>query len=242
DDGIAKARAGAWAEIHHAFRHANLLQQLDELGGNGWRITGRLQDHGVAADDGSQRHAGHDGTRKIPRRNYRAYAKRDVAQRIVLARHLYWRFNFRKPQSLAGIEFAEVDGLGNVRVGLSPVLADFENQPRHVIHFAFAHTIGGAEQQTGTLFHRGAAPRGKGPQRRLYRGLNVLFAGLLMNAYNLRRLRGIQRLDLVGGLDALDADDEVILPSQLSAHAFDGGPHLACVVFVAEIIKRFVDK
>jgi hypothetical protein len=54
-------------------------------------------------------------------------------------------------------------------------------------------------------------------ERGLHGGLDVFFAGLLMNSDDLRRLRGIQRLDLVGGLDALAADDEVILAAELAA-------------------------
>jgi hypothetical protein len=63
-----------------------------------------------------------------------------------------------------------------------------------------------------------------------------------MDSDDLRRLRGIQRLDLFGSLDALAADDEVILAAELAANALDGGAHLAGVVFVAEIVKGLVDK
>jgi len=50
-------------------------------------------------------------------------------------------------------------------------------------------------------------------------GFHVLFPRLLVDADDLGRARGIQRLDLVGGLDALAADDEVILAAELSADA-----------------------
>jgi hypothetical protein len=70
----------------------------------------------------------------------------------------------------------------------------------------------------------------------------VLFAGLLMDSNYLRRLRGIQGLDFVGRLDALAADDEVILAAELSADSFDGGAHLARVVFFREIEKWFIDE
>ncbi len=53
---------------------------------------------------------------------------------------------------------------------------------------------------------------------------------------------GIQGLDLVGGLDALASDDEVILTAKLSADALDGGAHFAGVVFLAEIEKGLVDE
>ena len=70
----------------------------------------------------------------------------------MLAGQLHWRFGFREAQGFAGVELAEVDGLGNIGIGLAPVFADFENEPGHVIHFALAEKIGDAEQQPGALF------------------------------------------------------------------------------------------
>ena len=142
-------------------------------------------------------------------------------------------FGFGEAQGFAGVELAEVDGLGDVGVGFGPVLADFEDQPGHVIHFALAQQVGGAEQQAGALFDGSVLPGIEGFQRGGHGRLDVFFAGLLMDSDNLRRLRGIQGLDLVGGLDALAADDEVILAAELSADSLDGGAHLAGVVFVA---------
>ena len=68
----------------------------------------------------------------------------------------------------------------------------------------------------------------------------MVFAGFLVQADNLRRLGGINGLDLVRGLDALAADDEVILASELGAHFLNGGAHLAGVFFLAEINQRLV--
>ena len=55
-------------------------------------------------------------------------------------------------------------------------------------------------------------------------------------------LAGLMRPDLVGRLDALAADDQIVLAAELSAHFFDGGAHLAHVLFAAEINKRLSDK
>ncbi len=150
--------------------------------------------------------------------------------------------DFRKAQGFAGVELAEVDGLGNVGVGLGPVLADFENQPSHEFHFALAHEIADAEDQSGPFFDGGAAPGFEGFERGLHRRLDVVFAGFLVDADNLRGLRRVQRLDLVGGFDALAADDEVILAAELGADFGDGGTHLAGVLFVAEIVEGLGDE
>ena len=237
---VAEACASAGAEVHDAFGHAAFFEQFHELRGRGRRIARRLQDDGVAADDGSERHAGHDGAGKVPRRNDGADAERNVGQGAALARQLHGRLNFREAQSLARVELAEVDGLGNVGVGLEPVLGDFEHQPRHEFEFALAHHIGDPEQERRALFDRRAAPVGEGLQRGLYGGFDVLLAGLLVDADHFRRLGGIDGTDLVGGLDALAADDQVVLAAQLSAHFFDGGAHLAHVVFFGEIDERLI--
>ncbi len=70
----------------------------------------------------------------------------------------------------------------------------------------------------------------------------MLFARLLMDADNLRRLRRIQGFDLVGGLDALASDDEVVLAAELATDSLDGGAHLAGVVFMAEVVEGLVDE
>jgi hypothetical protein len=68
----------------------------------------------------------------------------------------------------------------------------------------------------------------------------MLASGLLMDANDLGGLRGIQRLDLVGGLDALAADDQVVFAAQFGADFLDGRAHGASVLFLAEIGKGFI--
>ncbi len=121
-------------------------------------------------------------------------------------------------------------------------LLNFEDEPRHEFHLALAHEVADAEDEAGALFDGGAAPGLEGLERGLHRGLNVFLAGLLVDADDLRGLRRIQRLDFVGGLDALAADDEVVLASELAADFGDGGAHAAGVLFVAEIVKWLGDE
>jgi hypothetical protein len=42
------------------------------------------------------------------------------------------------------------------------------------------------------------------------------------------------------GLDALSANNQVILAAKLSAYTLDGGAHLARILFLPEIIKWLV--
>ena len=185
-------------------------------------------------------HAGHDGAGEIPRRNHRADAERNVGQRVALARQLHGRLGFGEAQGLARVELAEIDGLGNVGIGLEPVLRNFEHQPGHEFELALAHHIGDAEQERGALLDRSAAPVGERLRRGLHGGLDVLIAGFLVNADHFRRLGGIDGTNLVGGLDALAADDQVVLAAQLATHFLDGGAHLAHVLFFGEIDECFI--
>ena len=88
-------------------------------------------------------------------------------------------------QRLARVEFQEVDGFGGVGFGFGPVLADFEHQPGVEFELALAEDFGGAEQHAGALFDGGVLPCLEGGERRLHRGLDVLDAGLLMDADDL---------------------------------------------------------
>ncbi len=74
DHGIAEAGSSAGAEIYHALGHAGFFEQFHKLCGDGGRIARRFQDDRVTADDRCDRHPGHDGAGKIPRRNHRAHA------------------------------------------------------------------------------------------------------------------------------------------------------------------------
>ena len=239
---IAEGRTRARAKIDHAFRHPRFFEQLEKFRRDGRRVTGRLQHYRVAANHRSQCHPRHDGAREIPRRNHRAHAQRNVKQRIAFPRHLHRKLDFRQPQRLACVIFTEVDGLGDIGVRLRPILADFKHQPGAVFKFAFAQQIAHAKQQRRAVCHRTPAPLFVSFQRRLHRRSNVLSARLLMHSYHLRRLRGIQRLDLVRSLHPLPADHQVILAPQLATHLLNGNAHLARRVIFGEIGQRLVDE
>ena len=237
---VAEAGAAAGTEIHHPFGHSAFFEQFDKLRRDGRRIARRLQDDGVAADDRGQRHAGHDGAGKIPRRNHRAHAQRNVGQGVALAGQLHRRLGLGEAQRLARVELAEVDGLGDVGIGLKPVLRNFKDQPGHEFQLALAHQIAHAKQQRRALFGGSVSPAFEGLRSGIDGGLNVLLAGFLMDADHFGGFGRIDGTDLVRGLDAFAANDQVILAAQLPAHFFERGAHLAHILFLAEIDKRFV--
>ena len=237
---IAKAGTRSRTEVDHAVRHARLFQKLDEFCGDSGRVAGWLQDDRVARDDRSQRHARHDGRRKIPRRNHRADAQWNVKQAIALPGRLHWQFRFREAQRLAAVVLAEIDGFGDVAISFRPVLADFENHPRGKLKLALAQQVADAEQQASALLDRSAAPSLKCPERGVHRGLNVFLPCFLVESDNLRGFRRIQRPDLIRGLDALSTNDQVIFAPQLGAHFLNRSAHLAGIFWVAEINQRLV--
>ena len=126
---LPNSGAGAGAEVDDAVGQAGLFEQADELGGDGGRVAGGLENDGVAADDGGGGHAGHDGEGEVPGRNDGADAQRNVAQLVAFSGELDGRGGCVQAQGLAGVELEEVDGLAYVGVGFGPVLADFEGQP-----------------------------------------------------------------------------------------------------------------
>src|ERR1035441_9857831 len=81
------------------------------------------------------------------------------------------RLRLGEAQDLARVKLAKVDSLGDVGVGLSPVLADFEDQPRHEFHLALAHEVADAEDEARALFDSRGAPGFETLARRTYRGI-----------------------------------------------------------------------
>ena len=242
DNGIAETGPSAGAEIDHALGHAGFFQQFDKFRCDGRRIARRLQDDGVAADDRGNRHSRHNGAGKIPRRNHRAHTKRNIHQRVALAGQLDRSLRLRKTQGFASIKLAEVDGLGNVGVGLAPIFADFEDQPRHEFHLALAQQIADAKDQAGALFDAGAAPGFESRQRRLHGGLNISLPAFWWTPTISDGCDGFSDLILSAVLTCLPPMTRSYSRPELAAHFGDSCAHASRVVFVAEIKKRLGDK
>ena len=114
-------------------------------------------------------------------------------------------------KSLVAVELKEVDGFAYVGVGLGPVLADLEDEPRAELQLALADDCRSAEEQGSAFGNGSAAPRRKGRESRLNGLVCVFSLGVLVNADNLRRARRIDRANLFCGLQALAAEDHLVL-------------------------------
>jgi hypothetical protein len=149
----------------------------------------------------------------------------------MFAGHLHGRLRVGEAQRLAGVEVGKVDGLGRIRVGLGPVLAHFENQPRIPLETILLDRASHTQQQLCALFHGSAAPALVGLQRGSHRQGNFFGARLLECANHFRRRAGVDRDDLLLGLATLPANDQVILAAQLRPHFVDCIAHCARVVW-----------
>jgi hypothetical protein len=98
------------------------------------------------------------------------------------------------------------------------------------------------EEQAGPFFNRSPAPAFESFKRRFHGGLNVLFPRFLVYPNRLRRLRGINRSDIVGSFDSPAADNEIVFASQLPPNFGYGRAHLTRIVRAAEIGSRFVNE
>ena len=115
----------------------------------------RLQDHGVPGDDRGHGHARHNGEREVPGRDHRAYAQGQVVQLVMLAGQLNRRRRFFQPQRLASVELRKVDCLGDIGIGLGPVLFP----PRKPATRTSRICAASAHAQRGRATRPGAMPR-----------------------------------------------------------------------------------
>ena len=85
-----------------------------------------------------------------------------------------------------------------------------------------------------------AGPGGEGGEGGVHGGLGVGGVGCLVEADELGGVGGIDAADFGVGLEALAADDEVILVSELGADVREGVSHLLLRGGLSEVLKRVV--
>ncbi len=126
---IDKVRADLAARarqvVDDARRKARFLEDLEHLGERNNGVFGRLADDGIANNDGTHQHAGHQRHGEVPRRDGDADAQRDVEALVLLAGiGIQVADAVDKAKRLAGIVLGEIDHLGDFRTGFDVILAD----------------------------------------------------------------------------------------------------------------------
>ncbi len=120
-------------------------------------------------------------------------------------------------QGFASVELKEIDGLGDIRIGFGPVFADFVGEPGGELELAVADDGGRVEKQRNPCIDRGPAPGLESLKSGGHGLLSVLGSRFLVHADDLGGAGGVQRVDLVGGFEAVAADDQFIFTAKLPA-------------------------
>ena len=126
----------------------------------------------------------------------------------------------RVTQHFPPIVLEEIDTLGDIAVGLGPALADLKNKQRVKLIAPLAHGLCRGEKQLGSFARRYARPDNKCALRCGYRIACLRNCGGLHSTNDLRRMRGINRGELLVGAHAFAADDQLVI-LDVAAHAGD---------------------
>ena len=229
-------------QVHYAIRQSRLHQQCDEPRRNRRRIGRRLQHHRVAADDGRRRHPGHDRQRKVPRRNHRSHAQWNVAQLVALAWILNRRRRCIQSQRLACVKLQKVDALANIRIGLAPVLADLQRQPRAELEVSLAQQLRRTHQQSHALRRSSPAPTRKSRMSRSHGRARLRSSRGRVPSDHLGRRSGVDRGEGLLHPDRLACDDQIVGDAQLRTCARQRLQHGPPVLRGAEVGEGFVAK
>src|ERR1700676_2984328 len=109
DQWVPNHRDRSREKIDNAGRESDLLQNVDELRGDGRSGTGRLEDDRVARDKRCAGHTDHDRAWEVPGRDDRTHAERNVDELVVLASELRNGLLTRQAHHLVRVKFHEVD-------------------------------------------------------------------------------------------------------------------------------------
>ena len=204
-------------EVHDALRKPGFRQQVHEPRGHDRRIARRFEDDRISGDHRGGGHAGHDRAGKVPWRNDRPDAQRDIDHFVLLAVERHDRMRTGVAQRFARIKLQEVDGFGDIPVGFGPALADFVDQQGVVLETPFAQQCRRLEDQLGALLRRRALPRFERAAGRLDRLGCLLLRRRAGEPDRLGRVGRIERADFFLGFDLLPVNDERIVLSETCA-------------------------
>ena len=139
----------------------------------------------------------------------------NVAELVALAGELDGGGGLVEAEGFAAVELEEVDGLAYVGVGLGPVFADLEGEPGAELEFALADEVGGAEEQGGALCDGCGSRCRRRPGRPCIAASACSASARWWTADDLGGAGRVGGDDLVFGLEAAAADDEVVLVAEL---------------------------
>lgn len=153
---LAECGSATGDEVADARRKTGLEAQAHERRRDAGCVVRRLEQNGVASATAApampQRLASGP-----PRRNHDAHATRSPVLDVRFAGRDLRLGGLAEDVNLSGVESAEVNRLGHVGVGLSPVLAGIEDHERAEGGFVAAHQLGELDEKLSSLL-TGNAP------------------------------------------------------------------------------------
>ncbi len=219
DQGLADLLAEPGQIIEGARGHTGFVKHPREMPADEGRLFGRLEDHGIARGQCGHGHAAGYGQRKIPGGDNHRHAARDVLGKIGLARHVAMP-GLGEPDHLPRVEFAEIDGLGDVGIRFFPGLAAFIDFPRRQVEPAAAHDRRGLDQDVGPSVGRGRCPLRRSGSGGGHRQIGMVRPGHGHLADDARALAGIDRIEPLGlGVDLPAVDDQAVALAELRGPA-----------------------
>ncbi len=158
DDGVADLTAGAGHEVDDTGREAGLGHELDDERGAVRRVARRLEDHGVAGDQGGHHLPARDGHREVPGGDDAGHADRLADGHRPLVGQLAGHGVAEHPPALAGHQVRDVDAFLDVAAGLGQDLAHLAGHRPGQALLVLGHELGEGVQDLAALGGRGAPP------------------------------------------------------------------------------------
>ena len=162
DQEIADDRALARDVVEDAGRQAGFAEDLHQVPADDAGEVGGLEDHRVAGNYGCRCHAQADGQGEVPGGDDRCHPLGLVEVLVDLARCVADPLGFAEADHLAGIILEEIDRLGDVGIGLVPLLADLQHLPGGQLEDPFAGRFGTLQQVLCPVAGAGVAPGREG--------------------------------------------------------------------------------
>ena len=157
DQPVADLGVGAGDQVHDAVGPPRLGEALQEHAGDDRRLRRGLEDDRVARGDGPHRAADQDREQEVPRGDHQTDPDRLQGRDVLFARPRVGGQRLVEAQGGARVVLDEIDRLGDVGIGLAPVLARLEGLPGAELELAPAEHRGELVQGAGAL--------GRGPAR-----------------------------------------------------------------------------
>ena len=170
NEGLSHVRP-AREEAQHTVREPGFFIEFKQEVPHHGRTFRRLEQHGVARDQGRRDHPRGNGQRKIPWRNDHGHPAWQPFEVVHFTRFLPQELRLFQVTHLSGVEFEKIYGLRHVGIRLSPGFSGFKNFPRGQVKSALSHAFRHGTEVRGTR----AGRRGTPGLKRFKRVLNHRF-------------------------------------------------------------------